>query len=1594
MLRNRKTTGVTVIGSSSFMLSDNLKVRESLGVISFDSNVTPTLPVDTKATKTETVIPQPMKNQSPQKKQILSPSQSGNIDTMNSIDTSLIITEQPLVTDVDSLPQEYPVDLNGFLNGLSEGLSNIVRDVKTSRFAADVKMDAKSIWKSTKGAVTRLVIEPLKSMEEEEMEAEARRQKEYDRADAATKVRMPSAWGTSSGQDDSSLSHDQSSFTGMSNDKGKRRKSREMGATKLAKTPKKSNKKSSSSSSTAEPSEDNAKAELGSAIDLRKLSKAKKVQVFQGPGTAIMVVGARRLVVIEARPTEKQPHQGVVIWMSTLENVLSIALEIQPAVSSNEDLSVALKVEVKKGEDYVFLMGYKDSTAVVQSIYARLNGETPPSLPPPQSKRPPNHHPESDSIANEAACLAACSKADGSSSSSQGMPQTPTDKSSSRRMKSSHKKHHRSHHKKRSKDAENISRICKENTNQHTSSSSSGGGGGGEFAVPASPTANTRGDGSETSYSSPLNGKGRPAEMLSPLRIMLSPTGKGKNMSLEVTSISSPRGTLSLGPLTARDRSSHHDHSNVSLSTMMPPIMHEEKVSPLKSTAICFDSVLVNNDVDALKEEKKIKQVEVEDPMPLKFRLMLKNGVPEQAVRNKLKNELNITDDEVEVMFNEHQRAVESSEEAAKKTSSHLNNESESPSALSSSIEKESDVLSKEEMQQCAKYKLMLKAGVPEIGVIDKMKKDEISNHLIKFICPTYDFVPSSCPKDGKEEEEEVKMTTEEDKQTRKYRAMLKAGVPKEGVRHKMIKDGIEERLICLMFNEPYDHKNKKNNKDNEVETLTLEEEGKIAKFKAMLKAGVPMIAVRHKMIKELGNENQRLINAVCGKDDGSDSLNNEGTEKWKGRNGDNDENDDKLKTAKKPKNTSKLLTLHWTPLGISEEQFESSMWAQATPLVKKKNNNNDDDLNETSQRNGQSRSAVVLSPEMQRLELLFSKKPTKSLQKEGGGGSSSDGTLMGGPKKMKKKITSCLDNTRRQNLSIGLRSFKDISSPNSIGHYVSCLDVNKFTAEQLTRLEEMLPTDAEIKSVERHVKDMEKDLEKERKSNPQSNESAPSSHKSAIEMLEPAESFVIGFANIERAKAKLSILTFMRTLEPQVKELLLNFNTLGSACEQVTTSPSRLTSLLLEVLAVGNIMNEGTEKGGAKGITVDSLLKLTNTRSVCKSMTVLDYIVDSLLVKQRKYISEKVPTIEDLLDGPSSSSSSFHKSHHADEEEEEEDGPASILDFAKDLPDLNEACRLPLGELIQQVTQIGKSLAMAKREHQKLKNENDKMIEKQNNSSSEEIGKTRSQTNSLKAADTSSSSSSSSLMEMLKQRAIERDEQPSREPVTDRNDDSRRDVPLGRNLSESMQDEAEACQSTKTMSDENGLRASSFLASDPKAGFLAALKARAVSEEPESTSTTSSTSITTSTSTTNSASISSTSSALKALDDFMECAEMCLKQVQDSSEECRIKCENVTKFFGEPGTDVGHILKCLKQFSVVTIESKDKAINKKLEEERKERIAAKQEASAMTPFKSGNQIMTTPSRDIDPKAGLMSEIRQSKDARLERSLMNDSIVE
>ena len=91
---------------------------------------------------------------------------------------------------------------------------------------------------------------------------------------------------------------------------------------------------------------------------------------------------------------------------------------------------------------------------------------------------------------------------------------------------------------------------------------------------------------------------------------------------------------------------------------------------------------------------------------------------------------------------------------------------------------------------------------------------------------------------------------------------------------------------------------------------LSAEEEQLVGKYRSMLKAGVPPNAVQNKMRAE--GLVLKLITAVVG---GTNNIESKSIV------------DGERSQKKAP---SKLMTLHWTPLEVSEEQLEDTVWAKS----------------------------------------------------------------------------------------------------------------------------------------------------------------------------------------------------------------------------------------------------------------------------------------------------------------------------------------------------------------------------------------------------------------------------------------------------------------------------------------------------------------------------------------------------------------------------------------------------------------------------------------------------------------------------------------
>jgi hypothetical protein len=112
--------------------------------------------------------------------------------------------------------------------------------------------------------------------------------------------------------------------------------------------------------------------------------------------------------------------------------------------------------------------------------------------------------------------------------------------------------------------------------------------------------------------------------------------------------------------------------------------------------------------------------------------------------------------------------------------------------------------------------------------------------------------------------------------------------------------------------------------------------------------------------------------------------------------------------------------------------------------------------------------------------------------------------------------------------------------------------------------------------------------------------------------------------------------------------------------------SSEKLQNLLDMVLQVGNTLNAGTRTGEAAGFKFDSLLKLTQTKSSDGKITVLDFVV------------------------------TLFATH----------GQRDSLKLLVDFPDCHAAARLPVSDLVSQVTNLQHALQICEDELKAFKDE------------------------------------------------------------------------------------------------------------------------------------------------------------------------------------------------------------------------------------------------------------------------------------------------
>jgi Formin Homology 2 Domain/Subunit CCDC53 of WASH complex len=435
-----------------------------------------------------------------------------------------------------------------------------------------------------------------------------------------------------------------------------------------------------------------------------------------------------------------------------------------------------------------------------------------------------------------------------------------------------------------------------------------------------------------------------------------------------------------------------------------------------------------------------------------------------------------------------------------------------------------------------ATYEKMLKMCIPVEAVRHKMKQDQADVKIIEAVFgkgsgDDNNNAPVSSTNKLSKEEEEI---------AAKYRHMLKMHIPKEAVEHKMAKEGISQKIMstvlddCVAIPAPIPAGFKANTKKD----LTADELSVASQFKKMLKLQIPRDKVLERMQQE--NIDDKIVAFVLGKS--AQAL----------------IGDENSKTTNK--NSSKLVSLHWTPL--SGKELDNSVWKAAG-----------------------NRKVSTAEPEgndISKLVELFQKKTSKAAKKEKKAATNSDPSE-------KAKL---LDLNRSNNIAISLKAFKDFEFA-ELAEVIMHLDpMRKIQGERVHFLRDLLPTQTEIKIIK--------------------------SYDGSPSRLVPAELWFQSIADIKRIEVKVQVLRTMEMLKVEAKSIGENLRLLTLVCNQVMDS-EKLQDLLGMVLRIGNIMNEGTRTGGAAGFKFDSLLKLTQTKSSDGKTTVLDYLVTVFVAKNKR---------------------------------------------------------------------------------------------------------------------------------------------------------------------------------------------------------------------------------------------------------------------------------------------------------------------------------------------------------------------------------------
>ena len=182
--------------------------------------------------------------------------------------------------------------------------------------------------------------------------------------------------------------------------------------------------------------------------------------------------------------------------------------------------------------------------------------------------------------------------------------------------------------------------------------------------------------------------------------------------------------------------------------------------------------------------------------------------------------------------------------------------------------------------------------------------------------------------------------------------------------------------------------------------------------------------------------------------------------------------------------------------------------------------------------------------------------------------------------KSEKPKLVELIEQQRAKSITIMLSKFRKYNAK-QIAELIKKLDPS-INAEAAGALKGNVPTPEEIAAVEAYDGDQN--------------------------LLAPPELFIQAVSKVKMLQQHIDFLNLRETYQESFNDVDVPLKTLSQGFKQLKTS-NQLKELLKLILAIGNFLNGGTNKGGAYGFKFDFFKKILDIRTNKPGFTLLNYI-------------------------------------------------------------------------------------------------------------------------------------------------------------------------------------------------------------------------------------------------------------------------------------------------------------------------------------------------------------------------------------------------